>query len=727
MPRLHSNRDRPFHLGVLPTERLARDPAAPAVPARMPADRAPAGPAAVAAAIPAYRELLLGCLAGAVAPRSVAVPGDARVRADNLKASAYFLEATLAGVCSLASHDWTAADAEPHTHAFVFLVEFGREPAPEAPGAAWIAGSNADWTDLRCAEIAAVLAGYLRALGYAARGHVAGATTVAIERLAQRAGVARAVAGVEAHHGEAPGNHAGAGAGPAVLRVPMIGAGFRIGVLTTDYAMACDLPLAADAPLGFPDAHAYEGVDGTRPGWWDEELAKRPLHLGRYPMERIRRVAEPTTLILRDEIVRVTRRSDFFTRALAGDLGPKPKAERGRFATKHPLAFAMTPLIRAMVPLQGTRGALPAVADPPEPAAATAQASDDLSDPARNAEALKALAYFLGADLAGICRAEPWMYHSLDETGSRAIDAYHRFALVILLDQGFETMEGASGDDWISGAQSMRAYLRGALMAGVIVGHLQRLGHSARAHTSAHSELLHLPAVLMAGLGELPRIGELVLNPFIGPRSKSVLVTTNLPLAVDLPIDFGLQRFCEACRKCARECPCNAISFGPKAMYNGYEIWKPDVERCAKYRLTNARGSACGRCMKTCPWDSEDLVESDRLRWMAIDDPASHPWLIAHDDEIQAGARNPVKRWWFDLEIVDGVAVRPSGGTNEHDLDPGRADKLAKGQKLAIFPPALHPAPGTPVESVVPLDRQAGLRAAEQAESPAAARRRRGR
>ena len=37
----------------------------------------------------------------------------------------------------------------------------------------------------------------------------------------------------------------------------------------------------------------------------------------------------------------------------------------------------------------------------------------------------------------------------------------------------------------------------------------------------------------------------------------------------------------------------------------GYEIWKPDVERCARYRITNPRGSACGRCMKTCPLNKE--------------------------------------------------------------------------------------------------------------------------
>jgi ferredoxin len=173
------------------------------------------------------------------------------------------------------------------------------------------------------------------------------------------------------------------------------------------------------------------------------------------------------------------------------------------------------------------------------------------------------------------------MYYSHDETEGRPIDAYHRFAIVLLIDQGFETMEGASGDDWISGAQSMRAYLRGALLAGVMAAHLRRLGHSSRVHSNAHSELLHIPAVLMAGLGELSRIGELILNPFIGPRSKSVVITTSLPLVPDKPIDFGLQAVCNLCRKCARECPCNAIPFGPKVMFNGYETLEA---RCREVR-----------------------------------------------------------------------------------------------------------------------------------------------
>ena len=458
------------------------------------------------------------------------------------------------------------------------------------------------------------------------------------------------------------------------------------------------------------------GVAGTRPGFEDAELARRPVHWGRYPMERIRRVEQPTTLVLRDEITRVPKRADLFTRALAGDLGDKARHERTRFAVKHPLALAMTPLIRNLVPLQGTR-------EPLQPTGL----GGDLSDPQRNTDAIKALAHVLGADLVGICEAEPWMYYSHDEVEGRPIAPYHRYAVVMLLDQGFETMEGASGDDWISDAQSMRAYLRGATIAGVMAAHLRRMGHSSRAHSNAHSELLHLPAVLMAGLGELSRIGELILNPFIGPRSKSVLITTDLPLAVDKPIDFGLQAVCAMCQKCARECPCNAIPFGPKVMFNGYEIWKPDVEKCGKYRLTNMKGSACGRCMKTCPYNREDLVESDRLLWLSIDVPESRRQLIDHDDRSGGGQRNAVKRWWFDLEIVDGVAVRPPAGANERDLDLSRTGKLAAAQKLAFFPPALQPVGGTTLQTVVPIDRPAGLAAYAAAESPQAARRRKAR
>jgi ferredoxin len=686
MARLFSNRERPYDMGVLPTELLARDPRAAIADARQPADAAAAAEDSILAAIPEYRELCRRFFDGEAAPKRAPVPGDALARARNLKASAYFLDATLAGVCRIEDRDWTADPRPAHTHAFVFLVEFGREPKAGEPGAEWIRGTNAARTDVRCAEVAVVLAGYLRALGWSARGHVAGDTRVAIERLAQRAGVAKSVQGK--------------------LKAPLLERGFRLGVVTTDFEMAADLPLAS---LDWPSADAYMGKPGTRPGWQEAEEAKRPVHLGRYEMERIRRVDEPTTLVLGDEIRRMPKRADLFSRALAGDLGGKFAQERRRFAVKHPFAFAMTPLIRNMVPMQGGRERL--------------GGNERYLDEKRNSDAIKALGYYMGADLVGICRAEPWMYYSHDDEKGEPIEPYHPWAVVMLIDQGFETMEGASGDDWISGAQSMRAYMRGALLAGIMAAHLRRLGWSARVHSNAYSEVLHIPAVLMAGLGELSRIGELVLNPFIGPRSKSIVFTTDLPLEADKPIDFGLQAVCALCLKCARECPCNAIPFGPKVMFNGYEMWKPDVEKCGRYRLANDKGSACGRCMKTCPYNREDLVESERLLWLSIEVPQARRALVEYDDAAGGGSRNAVKRWWFDLEIVNGEVVKPAG-VNERDLDLGRAEKLARTQKLAFFPPELQPRGGTTLQQVVPLERAAGLAAYAAAEPPSKARQR---
>jgi hypothetical protein len=99
--------------------------------------------------------------------------------------------------------------------------------------------------------------------------------------------------------------------------------------------------------------------------------------------------------------------------------------------------------------------------------------------------------------------------------------AYHANAVNLLIDQGHETMEGASGDDWISVAQSMRAYLRFSLMGGILAEQIRRLGYSARVHSVLDGDVLQPPLLLLSGLGEVSRIGEVILNPFLGPRLKS--------------------------------------------------------------------------------------------------------------------------------------------------------------------------------------------------------------
>ena len=492
------------------------------------------------------------------------------------------------------------------------------------------------------------------------------------------------------------------------LHNPFLDDCFSIAVVSTEYALAEDEPLAADVD-GVNGLHYWLGINGAESGRERNRRAKRATHLSRYPMEQVRRVNRPTTLILDDEVPRVPKRAAFFSRAAAGDLGEESRVERTRFAFKHPFAQGMMPLIRKMVPLQDGQ------------VAEAKSASHD--DAAANARAIKSLSYFLGADLTGICEIPRYAWYSHQEDGT-PIAPYHRYAVVMLIDQEFDTMEGASGDDWISGAQSMRGYMRGAEIAGVMADTLRGFGFPARPQTNSDSDVLHIPLVLWAGLGELSRIGELVLNPFVGPRFKSVVLTTDMPLEVDRPIDFGLQYFCNSCLKCARECPCDAISWGDKVMFNGYEMWKPDVERCTRYRLTNTKGSACGRCMKTCPLNkviSADGPLMTRIAsWMGVNamwaKPALVPLAVSLDDALGHGKRNPAKKWWFDFEIVDGICVEPRS-TNQRDIDPAREARMdpAK-QRIAYYCADAMPPPDA--SAPYPVDRKAALAAADKLETP---------
>ena len=687
---------RPTHLGPYPLERLARDPGMRAReeargPAKTPSYSASEVTNSLGAAARKYTDLYMAFRDGEIAAQRAPVPDDLTRRAADIKGFVYFLDAAHVGITKMSDGAWIGDTACPtHDHAIAVLVEHGRSPETNNPARAWCEEAGSLPGNLRAAEIGAGLASYIRLLGWSARAHVVSATEVDLERLAVLAGVAI--------RDETTGQ----------IASPFLDNDFSITVVTTDYTLATDTPLKASAR----DARGLSywlGAGGAVSGLEWRRRAKRPSHMSRYPMEWVKRVEKPTTLILEDEVPRVPKRAAFFERARFGDLGAKAEREITRFAYKAPTSRCVRELINALVPYQ----------DGPVAKVDTST----MQNPEANARALKSLSYALGADLTGICEIPDYAWYSHQSDGT-PIPKKHKYAVVMLIDQGYNTMEGASGDDWISGLQSMRGYLRGAEIAGVMAEHLRDLGFPARPQTNRDSDLLHIPLILQAGLGELSRIGELVLNPFVGPRFKSVVLTTDMPLAVDKPIDFGLQTFCENCFKCARECPCDAIPLGGKVMFNGYEIWKPDVERCARYRVTNMKGSACGRCMKTCPLNKVVTLDGPLYAqigtWLGIKamwlKPILVPFATWLDDRLGNGRLNTIKKWWLDLEVVDEITVEPQVGTNRRDLDPG-ANIDPTRQKMAYYPAPAMPPPDT-FKTPYPVDRKAALAEAGRMETP---------
>ena len=632
---------------------------------------------------------------GEVAPGRAQVPADLRRRAVDIKGNAIFLDAAHVGICRIPDTAWYEDREIPgHRFAVVLAVEKCRMPEADNPAYGWVEPARDDIAICRAASIAVNIANYIGALGFAATAHAAPVSEVDIERLAVLSGIACRF-------------------GDQVLS-PFLDDDIALAAVTTEYALAVDLPLAPvrHASRGF---RYWWGINGAESGRERNRRRCRPTHLSAYPMEQVRRVDRPTTLIIDDEVPRVPKRASFFDRALAGDLGERTRRQRWRFAYKHPTAYGYMRMIQGMVPIQD--GAVNTSAD-----------IRAYGDPAANSRAVKSLSYALGADLTGICEIPRYAWYSHVGEG-QPVTPYHRYAVVMLIDQGYDTMEGASGDDWISGSQSMRAYMRGAEIAGIMAEFLRGIGFSARPQTNVDSHVLHIPLILWAGLGELSRIGELVLNPFVGPRFKSVVMTTDMPLEVDRPVDFGLQYFCNHCLKCARECPCDAIPVTQTVMFNGYEMWKIDAERCARYRLTNTRGAACGRCMKTCPLNKVPTVDGPLLHrignWLGIHAMKLKPLLVPIatylDDRLGYGRRNPVKQWWLDLEMIDGVAVRPAAGANQRDIDYRRKLNTSR-EKIAYYPASMMPPPDQKEPCAV--DRKAAKAAAAILETPQQARQR---
>ncbi len=688
-----SNKNRPFENGPYPLERLKRD--AMIIKEEQQAARntkplvSNGARSHYADALGKYHNIFRQYCDGDVAPTKAPVPDDLQSRSADIKGAGYFLDAGQMGICQLSASCWYK-DASPknHTHGVVALAEYPRLPEADNLARGWLEDCIHKTAQMRAFEVAVGLANHIRAMGFNATAYDDKNDQVDVVRLTILSGL-----GVRDEN-------------EAVN--PYLGTAYSVAIVTTDYPLASDKPLAKTAKNG-KDLAYWLGVGGATSGLERWRRAHRTTHLSDYPMEQVRRVERPTTLILDDEVPRVPRRAAFFERAIHGDLGRKAQHERQRFAFKHPFASAMLKQIRGMAPHQDG------------PVAATPSAS--LSDAKANTKAIKSLSYALGAQLTGVCELPNYAWYSHTEDGSQ-ITPYHKYAVVSLIDQGYETLEGASGDDFISGAQSMRAYMRGALIAGIMAEHIRSMGHGARPQTNADSHVLHIPLVLWAGLGELSRIGELALNPFIGPRFKTIVMTTDLPLMADKPIDFGLQYFCSHCLKCARECPCDAIPFGEKVMFNGYEMWKPDVERCTRYRITNQRGLACGRCMKTCPlnkvisWDGP--ITTQIASWCGVNaswlKPLLVPIAVKLDDMLGHGIRNPVKKWWLDLEIVDGVCVAPTKGVNQRDLNVDRKIDVKK-HKVAYYHADMMPPPNSSGVAMM-VERKAGLAAAGKVETP---------
>jgi reductive dehalogenase len=364
---------------------------------------------------------------------------------------------------------------------------------------------------------------------------------------------------------------------------------------------------------------------------------------GLFSKDRIRHGDKPTTIIT-DTIQRIDLRNTAYGLAARGEYGPVvQKGVQQSLPGKYPLSAAQKDLIDHIALMESNPVAIDKAPIPHDSEILTYH--------------IKSLGYFLKADLMGTCKVPESAYYSHDKQGN-PIDTRYENAIVVVMRKEYKAVRASTGHDWMGDPISFQSYQHLGMVAETIANYVRRLGWDASAQygpsfVNRYSILLP-PLLLAAGIGEVSRAG-IILNPFLGLAYKAAAVLTNMPLVPDRPIDFGLQRFCQECNICAKNCPSKAIPTGDKVMYNGYETWKLNTRRCASYNFTNKNGTMCNTCVKSCPWSNPSAFPHDLVRSLVINIPFTQRIAIRAAYLLKPGKDHPDDKWWFDMEYMDDV------------------------------------------------------------------------
>ena len=210
---------------------------------------------------------------------------------------------------------------------------------------------------------------------------------------------------------------------------------------------------------------------------------KRPVELGPYPLETLRR--DPG--VLAEELLRTPKTSGLSSNGSA------------------------TPLVRATLNhLEAYKGLRE-----PEPFAKLAPVPKDLALRTRD---IKGAGYFADASQIGICEMP-------NNGWSGKNKAAHQFAIVVLVEHSDPIDADNHASEWISGNEHLLATLRAAEIAINLSGQISSMGFFSCAHWFGATDVDLEMLALLSGLAI--REKELLVNPYLDEMIYIAAVTAD--------------------------------------------------------------------------------------------------------------------------------------------------------------------------------------------------------
>ncbi len=211
-----------------------------------------------------------------------------------------------------------------------------------------------------------------------------------------------------------------------------------------------------------------------------------------------------------------------------------------------------------------------------------------IADETAMASEIKARARELGADLVGCTALRPIMI-DVD------FEMPHRNIIAIAVHEDYaNVLDGSLAIE----TETYDVYVRVAEIATTLAAEIRAMGYPAWAHHNGVTQIQAIPTMHQCGFGELGRHGSLI-NPDLAANFRPSFVTTDLPLAYDAPLEFGVQDYCEKCNLCRNNCPGDAIATD-HILTEGIKRWRIDMEKC--YPFSRLHEAYCHICVDVCPY-----------------------------------------------------------------------------------------------------------------------------